>query len=69
MKAGASYYIKRNKPSDSPMILIVTDENPEGVTLTVKDNSIEGSMTSFNLPRIEMIEALEYIVKKLKTTI
>ncbi len=69
MKAYSQYYIKQNRNEDNLVILIVTDEDPKGVTLTVKDNSPEGTMTSFNLPRMEMIEALEYIVKKLKTTV
>lgn len=70
MKAYSQYYIKESgqQCSADPVVLIVTDEDPKGVTITVKDNSCGGTMTSFNLPRIAMIEALEYIVKKLKTT-
>lgn len=66
MIAYSQYYIKA-KESPLPVVLIVTDENPVGVTLTVKDNTPDGTMTSFNLPRQEMIEALEYILAKIKS--
>ena len=69
MKLYSQHYITPNKDSEKPIVLIVTDQDPEGVTITVKDNSTDGTMTSFNLPRIAMINALEYIVKKLKTTV
>jgi len=65
MEAYSQYYIKQ-KQSPLPVVLIVTDENPAGVTITVKDNTEGGTMTSFNLPRQEMIEALEYILMKIK---
>jgi len=66
MEIYSQHYIRGNKSEEKPKVLIVTDENPKGVTLTVKDNSDDGSMTSFSLPRLHMIEALEYIVAKLK---
>ena len=69
MKLYSQHYITPNKDSEKPIVLIVTDQDPDGVTITVKDNSEGGTMTSFNLPRIAMINALEYIVKKLKTTV
>ena len=64
MKAYSQYYIK----GQDSTVLIVNDENPEGVTITIKNNSV-GAITSFNLPRYEMIEALEYIINKIKTTL
>ena len=65
MKAYSTYHIRENDEK-SQIRLIVTDENPKGVTLTIKDNAPEGTMTSFNLPRMEMIEALEYVLNKIK---
>lgn len=38
-----------------------------GVTLTIKDNSKGGLMVSFDLPRLSMNEALEFITAKLKS--
>ncbi len=69
MKLYSQYYITPNKDSEKPIVLIVTDQDPEGVTITIRDNSEGGSISSFNLPRIAMINALEYIVKKIKTTV
>jgi hypothetical protein len=68
MKIYSQHYIKETIPTDSPIVLIVTDENPAGVTLTVKDN-LNNAMVSFNLPKIEMIESLQYIINELKATL
>jgi len=69
MKLYSQHYITPNKDSEKPIVLIVTDQDPEGVTITIRDNLEGGAISSFNLPRIAMINALEYIVKKLKTTV
>lgn len=45
--------------------IIVSDIDPTGVTMSIRDGSGE-PVNSFNLPRQDMIEALEYIVAKLK---
>ena len=47
-------------------IICVTDQDPKGVTITIKDNNEDGSQVSFSLCRMEMIEALEYILQKIK---
>jgi hypothetical protein len=36
-----------------------------GVTLIIKDISENRNQTSFNLPKFEMIEALNYVLQKL----
>jgi hypothetical protein len=64
MEAHSNYYIKDKHNSNK--VVIVTDENPKGVTLTIKDNAKDGGQESFNLPRIQMIEALEYLLMKIK---
>jgi hypothetical protein len=69
MKLSSQYTVHEDKSGNTQKVLITTDEDPAGVTLTVKDNSPGGTMTSFNLPRRPMIEALVYIINKLKTTI
>lgn len=57
----SKYIIEPVKFADNS--ITVDDSNPEGVTLHV----IEGNkMASLNCPRKEMIEALEYILSKLK---
>jgi len=43
--------------------LFVADENPIGVTVSVND---KGNVSHFNLPRQQMIEALEYLLLKIK---
>jgi len=69
MEKYSQFYIRQDRTSEESVVLIVTDEDPKGVTLTIKDNAPGGSMTSFNLPRRPMIEALEYILKGIKITI
>lgn len=68
MKTLSTYHIKQNKSNDNSTVLIITDSDPEGMTLTIKDNSPNGSMTSFNLPRQEMLDALRYIFAKAEST-
>jgi hypothetical protein len=64
MDAYSNYYIKsKNEPNK---IVTFTDQNPTGVTLTLKDQNDEGGQLSFSLPRMEMIEALEYVLQKIK---
>jgi len=64
MDAYSNYYIKsKNEPNK---IVTFTDQNPTGVTLTLKDQNDEGGHLSFSLPRMEMIEALEYVLQKIK---
>ena len=65
MKAYSNYYIvDKNEPEK---IVIINDENPIGVTITIKDTSEEtGGQKSFSLPRMAMIEALEYVLLKIK---
>jgi hypothetical protein len=64
MDAYSNYYIKsKNEPNK---IVTFTDQNPTGVTLTLKDQNDEGGELSFSLPRMEMIEALEYVLQKIK---
>lgn len=64
MDAYSNYYIKsKNEPNK---IITFTDQNPTGVTLTLKDQNDEGGQLSFSLPRMEMIEALEYVLQKIK---
>ena len=43
--------------------LFVADENPAGVTMSINDN---GKVCSFNMPRVPMIEVLEYLLTKIK---
>jgi len=64
MEAYSNYYIKDK--SNPNKIMIVTDENPKGVTIVIKDNNEGGGQECFNLPRVEMIEALEYLILKIK---
>lgn len=45
--------------------LYVLDSNPKGTTLEIVDE-INGDKKHFNLPRNQMIETLEFILKKLK---
>ena len=64
MEAYSNYYIKdKNNPNK---IVIVSDENPTGVTILIKDTSETGGQESFSLCRIDMIKALEYILQKIK---
>lgn len=49
--------------NENEQALCVADENPSGVTLSVND---KGNVASFNLPRVKMIEALEYLLLKIK---
>lgn len=72
MKAHSKYIIEEksmfNGTDKKPgMQLIVTDEDPHGVTIEIM-NDCGVPQNNFNLPRIKMIEALEYILNKLKTT-
>ena len=63
MEKYSEYTIK--EPKDSPIKLIVLDQETKGVTLSVRDD-FSDAMISFNLPRAPMIDALEYVLKKLK---
>ena len=64
METYSNYYIKdKNNPEK---IVIVNDENPKGVTILIKDTSETGGQESFTLPRMQMIEALEYVLQKIK---
>ena len=64
MKIHSNYYI--TDKSNPEKIVIVTDENPTGVTILIKNTSDKGGQESFALPRMQMIEALEYVLSKLK---
>lgn len=73
MKAHSKYIIEDKSQFNSadkkpPMLLIVTDEDPQGVTVEIMKDC-EEPQNKFNLPRVAMIEALEYILYKLKTTV
>ena len=67
MKIHSNYYITDKNSPDK--IVIVTDENPTGVTILLKNTAGEGWQESFTLPRAEMIQALEYILVKLKAEV
>lgn len=56
----SSMYTIENEYSQT---LFVADENPIGVTVSVND---KGNVSSFNLPRQQMVEALEYLLLKIK---
>lgn len=64
MKAKAIYYIETQNVSNG--LMIVRDENPGGTTITIED---DGRACEFNLPRQEMIEALEYLLMKIKARV
>lgn len=64
MELSSTYYIKDAHYSFTE--IIINDSNPQGVTLTINDTSKDGTQNSFTLPRMEMIEALEYILLKIK---
>jgi len=67
MKAYSTYHISDSKNSTR---IIVTDEDPTGVTLTLKDmGDAEIKQASINMPRVEMIAALQYIINKIKAGI
>lgn len=65
----ATYTISDGKretgETGGPNYISVSDIDPTGVTMSIRDGSGE-PLKSFNLPRQDMIEALEYIVAKLK---
>lgn len=64
MDTYSNYYIKsKNEPNK---IVTFTDQNPTGVTITLKDQNEGSNQISFSLPRMEMIEALEYVLQKIK---
>jgi hypothetical protein len=64
MDAYSNYYIKsKDEPNK---IVTFIDQNPTGVTLMLKDQNDDGGQLSFSLPRTEMIEALEYVLQKIK---
>lgn len=65
MENYANYYIKSK--NEEGKIIIFTDQNPQGVTLMIKDTNENGMQISFNLPRFEMIAALKYVLRKLET--
>jgi hypothetical protein len=61
MEAHSNYYIEsKHEPKK---VIIISDQDPTGVTLTMKD---EISEVQFSLCRKEMIEALEYVLIKIK---
>lgn len=63
MDAYSNYNIESdNEPNK---VICFSDSNPQGVTIILTDNN-EGKAVSFNLPRMEMIEALEYALQKIK---
>ena len=64
MDAYSTYYIKSKQEINK--IICFTDQNPTGVTITLKDQNDGGNQISFSLPRMEMIEALEYVLQKIK---
>jgi hypothetical protein len=59
MKANSMYTITNGCGQS----LFVADENPSGVTVSVND---KGNVSHFNLPRTQIIEALEYLLLKIK---
>ena len=75
MEAKSTYMIK-DDGKENYILLIVTDEDPGGVTIEISNGITIESFNynlgtqplKFNMPRKPMIEALEYIVKKLKST-
>lgn len=67
METFSNYYIKDKNEPDK--IIIVTDQDPKGVTITIKNMGGNECQEHFSLPRLQMIESLEYIVAKLKTTV
>lgn len=63
MEIHSNFYIKsKHEPNK---VVIITDQNPTGVTLTIKD---ETTQVQFSLCRQEMIEALEYVLMKIKAS-
>ena len=63
METYSNYYIKsKNEPKK---VVCFADSNPRGVNLLITDEAKEETI-SFNLPRMEMIEALEYVLAKIK---
>lgn len=64
MKAYSNYYIKDSDVKGK--VMIVSDQDPTGVTFLVKDLSDDGRQESITLPRQKAIEALEYLVAKIK---
>lgn len=69
MIVNATYTISDGKretgATGGPVYISVSDVDPVGVTISILNGSGD-SVKSFNLPRQDMIEALEYIVAKLK---
>ena len=64
MDAYSKYYIV-SKHEENKTICF-TDQNPTGVTISIKDKNDNGGQISFSLSRMEMIEALEYVLLKIK---
>lgn len=64
MDTHSNYYIKSK--TEPNKIVTFIDQNPIGVTLMIKDQNEDGGQLSFSLPRMEMIEALEYVLLKIK---
>lgn len=64
MDAYSKYYIV-SKHEENKTICF-TDQNPTGVTISIKDQNDNGGQISFSLSRMEMIEALEYVLLKIK---
>jgi len=65
MIISSKYEVTVQSENDRSVTLTVIDENPQGVTLIIAKD-MEGVSEPLNLPRRAMIEALEYITKKLK---
>jgi len=64
MELRSNYYIKeKNNPN---VVIIFEDSDPRGVSITIKNNNDNGGQETFSLCRVDMIEALEYVLRKIK---
>ena len=59
----SNYYV--NSKHEPDKVIIFSDQDPTGVTITLKD---EKSQVQFSLCRNEMVEALEYVLMKIKSS-
>jgi len=62
MDTYSNYHIKSKQEPDK---IVCFSDNERGVNLLITDNKKEDTI-SFLLPREEMIEALEYVLQKIK---
>lgn len=60
-----STYCIKSKDEPNKIVQFV-DQNPTGVTMIIKDQNEGGGQLSFSLCRMEMIEALDYVLQKIK---